>query len=90
MLRDEGPSELTVDAEVEQRRSKRSKISKSFDSNFIAYALENEPQTFKEVISTPGAQIWKTLVNNEKEFILSNHNWELVNLSPDSKPIESK
>jgi len=59
-FRDEGPSEPTVDSKVEPR-SKRSKNSKSFGPDFIAYAIESESQTFKEVISTLEAQMWKKL-----------------------------
>ena len=51
-FRDEGPSEPTVNAEIEPRRSKRSRISKSFGLNFITCMIENEPQTFKEAIPT--------------------------------------
>jgi len=72
-LRDEGPNEQTIDAEVKSRKSKRSKISKFFGSNFIAYALESKLLTFKETIFTPEAQMSKEAVNNEKESILSDH-----------------
>ena len=50
-FRDESPEELIVNAESEPR-SQRSRISKSFGSDFIVYAIESEPQTFKEVVST--------------------------------------
>jgi len=52
-FRDEGLSEPTVNVKVEPRRSKRSRISKSFGLNFITYALESEPQIFKEGTFTP-------------------------------------
>ena len=84
------PLRPTSNAEVEPRRSQRSRISKSFSPDFVAYALESKPQTFKEAISTPEAQIWKETVTSEIEFILSNHVWELANLPPGSKPIGSK
>ena len=38
-FRDESPKELIVDAEIEPRRSQRSRISKSFDPDFIEYAI---------------------------------------------------
>jgi len=41
-------------------------------------------------MSTPEAQMWKEAINSEIESILSNHTWELANLSPDSKPIRCK
>ena len=50
-FRDESLKEPIGNAEVEPRRSQRSRISKSFGSDFIAYAIEREPQTFKEVMS---------------------------------------
>jgi len=43
--------------EVKPKRSKRSRISKSFGPDFIAYAIESEPQIFKEVTSTSEAQM---------------------------------
>ena len=56
---DENPEKPIVNVKIEPRRSQRSRISKSFGPNFIAYAIESEPQTFKEVMSTPEAQMWK-------------------------------
>ena len=63
---------------------------KSFGPDIIAYAIESEPQTFKEAISIPEVQMWKEAINSEIESILSNHTWELVNLPPGSKPIGCK
>ena len=62
-FRNESPNEPIVNTKVEPRRSQRSKISKSFGPDFIAYAIESEPQTFKEVMSTPEAQMWKETIN---------------------------
>ena len=56
-FKDESPKEPIGNAEVEPKRSQRSRISKSFGPIFIAYAIESEPQTFKEAMSTPEAQI---------------------------------
>ena len=52
-FRDESPKEPIGNAKVEQRKSQRSRISKSFGSDFIAYAIESEPQTFKERLCQP-------------------------------------
>ena len=38
-------------------------------------------------MSTPEAQMWKEVINNEIESILSNHTWELANLPPGSKQL---
>ena len=57
VFRDENPNESIVNAEVEPRKSQKSRISKSFGPNFIAYVIESRPQTFKKVMSIPKAQI---------------------------------
>jgi len=54
-FRDESPDEPIVNAKIEPRRSQRSRISTSFGLDFIAYAIESDPQTFKEAMSTPEA-----------------------------------
>ena len=48
----QGPKEPFDNAEVEIRRSQKSRISKSFGPDFIAYAIESEPQIFKEAMFT--------------------------------------
>ena len=60
-------NEPIVNTEVEPRRSQRSRISKSFSLDFIEYAIESEPQTFKEAMFTPEAQMWKEVINSEIE-----------------------
>lgn len=42
---------------VELWCSKRIKMSKSFGRDFLTYLLENEPQSFKEKMSTPEASL---------------------------------
>ena len=76
--------------EVEPRRNKRAKMSKSFGPEFLTYMLEDEPQSFKEAISTPKAPFWKEAVNSEIESILQNHTWELVDLPRGCKPLGYK
>jgi len=56
-FKDESLEEPIVNAVIETRRSQRSRISKSFGPDFIAYAIKSEPQTFKEVMSTLEAQM---------------------------------
>ncbi|KAL6350152.1 hypothetical protein AAG906_004091 [Vitis piasezkii] len=41
--------------DVELRRSKRARTSTSFGPDFITFLTETEPQTYKEVMSTPEA-----------------------------------
>ena len=47
------------------RRSKRTRTSKSFVPNFLTYLLEDEPQSFKEAMSSPEAPYWKEAINDE-------------------------
>ena len=72
------------------RRSKRTRTSKSFGLDFLTYLLEDEPQSFKETMSSPKAPYWKEATNDEVESILQNHMWELVDLPPGSKPLGYK
>ena len=76
--------------EVEPRRSKRAKTSKSFGPEFLTYMLEDELQSFKEAISAPESPFWKEAVNSGIESILQNHTWELVDLPPGCKPLGYK
>ncbi|KAK6148887.1 hypothetical protein DH2020_016412 [Rehmannia glutinosa] len=61
------------DDEEEPRRSKRTKVSKSFGPDFLTYMLENEPRTIQEVLSSPEAPLWKEAINNEIDSIMQNH-----------------
>ena len=74
----------------EPRRSKRARTSKNFGLDFLMYLLEDEPQSFKEAMSSPEAPYWKEAINDEVESILQNHMWELVDLPPGSKPLGYK
>jgi hypothetical protein len=76
--------------EVEPRRSKRTKTLKTFGPDFLTFILEDEPQSFKEVMSTPEAPLWKKAINGEIESILQNHTWELVDLPSGCKPLGYK
>ncbi|PHU05794.1 hypothetical protein BC332_26616 [Capsicum chinense] len=86
--RDE-PSE-NVHNEENLRRSTRQRTSTTFESDFVTFLLENEPQTFKEAMSSSDSFFWKEAVNSEIDSILSNHTWELVDLPPGNKPLGSK
>ena len=58
-----------------------------FGLDFLTYLFENEPQTFKEAVTSPEAPFWKEAINSEVESILSNHTWKLVDLPPGNKPL---
>ena len=76
--------------EVEPRRSKMAKTSKSFGLNFLTYMLEDKSQNFKEAIFTPEVPFWKEAVNSEIESILQNYTWKLVDLPLGCKPLGYK
>lgn len=65
-------------------------MSKSFSQDFLIYLLENEPQSFKQAMSTFETLFWKKVVNSEIDSILQNHTWELVDLPSGSKPLGYK
>ena len=66
------------------------KIQKNFGPDFISFLTKNEPQTYKEGMSSPEASLWKEAINSEVESILHNHTWELVDLPPGNKTIGYK
>lgn len=74
----------------EPRRSKRTKVIKSFGPDFLTYMIENEPRTIQEALSSPEAPFWKEAINSEIESIMQNHTWELVDLPPGCKPLGCK
>ena len=76
--------------EDEPRCSKIQRTSTSFGPDFLTCLLENEPQTFKEAVTSPEAPFWKEAINSEVESILSNHTWKLVHLPPGNKPLQCK
>ncbi|XP_059277541.1 secreted RxLR effector protein 161-like [Lycium ferocissimum] len=45
--------------EENPRRSKRQRTSTYFGPDFLTFLVENEPQTFKEAMSSSEAQYWK-------------------------------
>ena len=89
-FRDESLRNQLIMRKLNQEEVRDLESQNLFVQIFIAYAIESDPQIFKEAMSTPKAQIWKEAINSEIESILRNHTWELANLSPSSKPIGSK
>ena len=66
------------------------KIQKNFGPDFISLLIEDEAQTYKEVMSSLEAPLWKEVINIEVDSILHNHTWELVDLPPGNKTIGYK
>ncbi|CAL5400680.1 unnamed protein product [Camellia sinensis] len=61
---------------IEPRRSKRTRIQKTFGDDFYTFLIEGEPNTFIEAISFLDAPLWKEAINSEFESILQNNTWE--------------
>ncbi|GJU29687.1 retrotransposon protein, putative, ty1-copia subclass [Tanacetum coccineum] len=65
---------------VEPRRSKRARTEKSFRADFVSFIIENEPNSYQEVINSLEGPRWKEAIKSEIDSILQNHTWELIDL----------
>ena len=45
--------------DVEPRRSKRSRIEKSFGPDFVSFMVESEPNTYREAVTSSEGPQWK-------------------------------
>jgi hypothetical protein len=54
------------------RRTKRQRVKKSFDCDFIVYLVDDTPKTLTKAYASPDAEHWKEVVQNEMESILIN------------------
>ncbi|KAL0322488.1 UNVERIFIED_CONTAM: hypothetical protein Sangu_1868100 [Sesamum angustifolium] len=62
------------------KRSKRARIVKYFEGNFVVYNIEDEPVTFKDVMDSSKVKQWKEAVKSKMDSIVSNGTWMLVYL----------
>ncbi|KAL0449743.1 UNVERIFIED_CONTAM: Retrovirus-related Pol polyprotein from transposon RE2, partial [Sesamum latifolium] len=74
----------------EPRRSKRARIVKDFESDFVTYNIEDDPITFKDAMSSSEAKQWKEAIKSEINSIVSNETWVLVDLPPGCTTIRCK
>ena len=72
------------------RRSKRSRIEKTFGDDFYTYLIEDSPTTFEDAMKSLDSPFWKEAVDNEMNSLIQNHTWELTNLPPGCKTIGCK
>lgn len=75
--------------EIEPKMSKMSKITKTFGPYFLIYLLENELQTYSQVVSYLEACNQKETINIVESF-MNNHTQKLVSLPPKSKLLGHK
>ncbi|KAL0378947.1 UNVERIFIED_CONTAM: Retrovirus-related Pol polyprotein from transposon TNT 1-94 [Sesamum radiatum] len=73
---------LTHEESNEPRWSKRARVVKDFGSDFVTYNIEDYPVTFKDVMASSEAKQWKESIQSEKDSIVSNGTWKLVDLPP--------
>jgi hypothetical protein len=78
------------DDNVSTRKSKRSRIAKSFGDDYIVYLVDDTPSTIEEAYSSPDADFWKEAMRSEMDTIMSNETWEVVERPYGCKPIGSK
>ena len=86
----ESSSTQVQNVDVEPKRGKMARTSKSFGPDFLTYLLERKPQSYNEAIRSPKGPLWKEAIKSEIDSILQNHTWELVDLPPGCKPLGYK
>jgi hypothetical protein len=52
------------------RKSKRRRVAKSFDDDYIIYLVDDTPKTIEEAYSSPDADLWKEAVQSEMDSII--------------------
>jgi hypothetical protein len=75
---------------VSTRKSKRPRIAKSFDDDYIVYLMDDTPSTIEDAYSSPDADFWKKAIMSDMGSIMSNATSEVVERSYWCKPIGSK
>jgi hypothetical protein len=68
----------------------RQRTAKSFGDDFIVYLIDDSPKTITKAFSSPDVDDWKETIRSEKDSILSNGTWELVERPYGCKPVGCK
>ncbi|KAL0440003.1 UNVERIFIED_CONTAM: Retrovirus-related Pol polyprotein from transposon TNT 1-94 [Sesamum latifolium] len=68
---------LTREESNEPRRSKRARVVKDFESDFVTYNIKDDLVTFKDAMASLEAKQWKEAVKSEMDSIVSNGTWNL-------------
>ena len=76
--------------ETEPRRSKRARVEKDFSLDYYVFNIKENPQNLKKALTSHDAIFWKEVVNYEKESLISNRTWKLVDLPLGCKTIGCK
>ncbi|KAL2226491.1 UNVERIFIED_CONTAM: hypothetical protein Sindi_2007800 [Sesamum indicum] len=75
-------SNQTHEKSDEPRRSKRARIVKNFETDFVTYDIEDDSITFKDAMASEESKQWKEAAKSEMDSIVSNGTWVLVDLPP--------
>ncbi|KAK4387640.1 Retrovirus-related Pol polyprotein from transposon TNT 1-94 [Sesamum angolense] len=81
---------LTPEESDIPRRSKRARVVKDFESDFVTYNIEDDPVTFKDAMASSEAKQWKEAVKSEMDSIVYNGTWVLIDLPPGCTTIGCK
>jgi hypothetical protein len=72
------------------KKSKRQRIVKSFNDDFIVYLVHDTPRINEATYSSLDADYWKEAIKSELDSIMSNKTWEVVSRPYGCKPIGCK
>ena len=72
------------------RRSKRERKETNLGDDFYTFLVDDNPISYKEVITSSDAPLWKEAFNSKIESIMHNHTWEIVDLPHGVKTIGYK
>jgi hypothetical protein len=75
---------------VVTRKSKRQRVAKSFENDYIVYLMDDTPTTIEQTYSSPDTNLWEEAVRSEMNSIMSNGTWEVVDRPYGCKPIGCK
>src|SRR3954466_5224653 len=83
-------TESSNNVETKLRQSKRVRVSKYYEPDYVAYNVEEDLVNLQEALSSMDAYLWQEAIKNEVESLESNKTWNLVDLPPGCKPIGCK
>ena len=72
------------------RIRKRERKETNLSDDFYTFIVDDDPRSYKEVMTSSSAPLWKEAINSEIESIMHNHTWEIVDLPTGAKTIGCK
>jgi hypothetical protein len=77
-------------ARLQQPANQRYYGANAFAASVDDSELEDQPSTYREVMSRPDSAQWEAAMKDEIDSIIKNNTWELVDLPPERKAIGCK